>query len=276
MEKNTPANTAYKKSSFGPAFFFLSKRRRGALAAYYEFCRLMDDIADEPDVKDPQKELDFWQAEVDRIFTNRPQTPLGKQLAQVVKEFGLSKDRFTLLMEGMRYDISGKTYATFKDLSSYMYRVAVIVGLATLDILGIKGAAAQELAENLGTAVQLTNIIRDVPADAQLNRVYLPSELLGRYGLTRADVLAGKDPQKIAQVLAHLSTLAQDFYDKAQQNMKQFARLKMLPCQMMACVYARNLAKIEGSRFLFERPLKLTKWEKLVGVCHACWKTMVA
>ena len=157
-----------------------------------------------------------------------------------------------------------------------MYRVAVIVGLATLDILEVKGAAAQELAENLGTAVQLTNIIRDVPADTKLSRVYLPLDLLERYGLTREDILAGKSPQQTAQVLAHMAVLAQDFYAKAQENMKQFPRLKMLPCQMMACVYARNLAKIESSRFLFERPLKLTKWDKLVGVCHACWKTMVA
>ena len=269
-------NNSYKKSSFGPAFFFLSKRRRAALAAYYEFCRLMDDIADEPTVKDPRKELDFWQEEVSRIFSANPQTELGKELVQVVQEFGLSQDRFLLLIEGMRADVQHKTYNTMEDLQWYVYRVAVIVGLATLDILGIKGAAAQTLAENLGTAVQLTNIIRDVPDDAQLNRVYLPAQLLMRYGLRREEVLAGKSPDKLAPLLRELAGLAQNYYNKATQQMAQLPRLKMLPCRMMGCVYAKNLAKIEETGFLFRFPVKLTKAEKMTGVLHALFKTMFA
>ncbi len=271
-----PANAAYKKSSFGPAFFFLSKRRREALAVYYEFCRLMDDIADEPDVKNPAAALDFWQEEVKRIFAKEAQTPLGKQLMQVVKDFGLPQDRFDLLIDGMRYDLAGRTYQTESELDEYIYRVAVIVGLATLDILGVKGQPAQELAKNLGSAVQLTNIIRDVPEDAQLNRVYLPTAWLARYGLTREDVLAGKYPQKLARVLNELAGLACDYYRKAQGNMARLPRLQRLPCQMMACVYAQNLAKIRKSGFCFDKPIKLTKTEKLKGVFYAWFETLFA
>ena len=276
MEKNTSANVSYKKSSFGPAFFFLSKQRREALAAYYEFCRLMDDIADEPDVKNPAAALDFWQEEVKRIFAKEAQTPLGKQLMQVVKDFGLPQDRFDLLIDGMRYDLAGRTYQTESELDEYIYRVAVIVGLATLDILGVKGQRAQELAQNLGSAVQLTNIIRDVPEDAKLNRVYLPTDLLAKYGLTAAAVLTGKQPAQTAQVLAVLDEKAQSYYAKSRQVMAQLPRISMLPCRMMSCVYAQNLAKIRKSGFCFDKPIKLTKTEKLKGVFYAWFETLFA
>ena len=272
----TSANTSYKKSSFGPAFFFVSPRRRAALAAYYEFCRLMDDIADEPRETDPVKELDFWQAEIERIFNGSAQTDLGKRLSEVVKEFGLSPERFSLLIEGMRADLQGKMYATLEALDWYLYRVAVVVGLATLDILDVKGPQANALALALGSAVQLTNIIRDVSEDAKLKRVYVPEKVLAQFGLTREDVLAGQKPEEMARVLSFLDEKAQKLYEQSFMLMRQWPRLKMLPCRMMACVYAKNLAKIREGGFLSARPLKLTKAEKLMGVLYAGFQTIFA
>lgn len=265
---------AYKKSSFGPAFFFLSKRRRAALANYYEFCRRMDDIADESDVPEPSKELDVWQEEISRVYAQTPQTDLGKRLLADVTEFDIPPDRFTLLIEGMRDDLRGRAYATFNELEEYMYRVAVIVGLATLDILGIKGTEADALSNELGGAIQLTNIIRDVPDDAALGRVYLPEELLARHGLTRQDVLAGRNAERLACALAEADEKAQRLYARAFERMKRFARLKMLPCQAMGYVYFANLAKIRKTGFRFMRPVKLTKAEKLQGVFYAVFKTV--
>ncbi len=266
-------NNSYKQSSFGPAFFFLSNRRRKALAVYYEFCRLMDDLADEPQVKNPLEELAGWQQEIRRIFQHVPETELGKQLVQVIDDFGLTEDRFFLLIEGMRADVEGKIYSTLEDLNWYLYRVAVVVGLATLDILGIKGANAQELALLLGNAVQLTNIIRDVPADADMRRVYLPLDLLAQEGLSKEDVLSKCKPERVAAVLALLARQADTYYEKAFKQMKFFPRFKMLPCRMMGCVYAKNLAKIRKKDFLFQTPIKLTKVEKITGVFHALFQT---
>lgn len=270
------ANNSYKKSSFGPAFLFLSKRRRAALAAYYEFCRLMDDIADEPDVKDPLKELDFWQEEVARIFNQTPQTELGQELRRVVQDFGLPPDRFLLLIEGMRADVQHKTYDTLDGLGWYLYRVAVVVGLATLDILSVKGDVAEKLAQELGRAVQLTNIIRDVPDDAKLGRVYLPQELLTAHDLTRENILEGNLLDKRADLLRKMADVAQGYYEAAFQTMKSLPRLKRLPCRMMGCVYAKNLAKIRETGFLFRSPVKLTKTEKVRGVLYALFKTIFA
>ena len=234
------------------------------MAAYYEFCRLMDDLADEPGVADPQAQLLAWEEEIVRVFHQKAQTDLGKQLAQVVKEFKLPPDRFVLLIQGMLYDVNGKTYQTMHDLADYIYRVAVVVGLATLDILEVKSPLTEQLAENLGSAVQLTNIIRDVTADAQLGRVYLPSDLLARYGLTREEVLAQPSSCKLEPVLKHLDTLATKYYNQAEYLMGLLPRFKMLPCRMMGCVYAQNLAKIRKEGFCGTVPVKLTKTEKIV------------
>ena len=257
---------AYKKSSFGPAFFFLKKRQKQALCDYYAFCRLMDDIADEP-CENPLRELADWKEEVGRIYQGKAQTNLGKFLTQDVAVFDIPPDRFLLLIEGMQADVEGKKYNTYEDLDWYLYRVAVVVGQATLDILGVKGKAADELALALGTAVQLTNIVRDVYDDAAMGRVYLPVVLSAK------EIAAGKKKKVLCDALAKTAALARTYYRQAFVQMKQFPRLKMLPCRIMGYVYAQNLAKIERRKFKFTQTIKLSKTEKLKQVFYALYKT---
>lgn len=266
-------NAAYKKSSFGPAFLFLDKRRRAALAAYYAFCRLMDDIADEPNVEDRLGELALWKEEVHRIFNGTPQTPLGKDLQKTAADFAMKEDRFLLLIEGMEADVQGRQYATFEELEWYLWRVAGIVGLATLDILGVKGPQAQALARALGFAVQTTNIVRDVQEDALLGRVYLPQQWLEQEQLSRRDVLQYQNPKALAKVLARLALLSREFYAKANEIMHKLPARKMLPCRVMGFVYRANLAKIEKTGFVFARPVKLSKTEKIIQCIYALCKT---
>ena len=269
-------NTSYKKSSFGPAFLFLSKRRKEALANYYEFCRLADDIVDDAAAHPhPAEELDELQREIKRIYNaQEPKTMLGRQLATTVNVFGLEENRFSLLLEGMKADLDGRKYNSFEELEWYLYRVAVIVGLATLDILDVKGPQAESLAKDLGAAIQLTNIIRDVPDDAALGRVYLPQDLLDKEALSRKDVLKGTKPQALSRVLQRLDIIAQKLYARAFEKMAALARLKMLPCRMMGCVYRANLAKIRKTGFWFAKPIKLTKTEKLKGALYAFFQTV--
>lgn len=270
----TANKNSYKKSSFGPAFLFLEKARRTALADYYEFCRLMDDIADEPDVKNPEGELSFWKEEVSRMYEGTPVTDLGRRLQKDVRSFGMLPDRFLLLIEGMQADLAGRTYQTEQELEWYLLRVAVIVGRATLDILDVKGQQADQLSWELGSAVQITNIIRDVADDKKLDRVYLPAELLAKYGLTREAVLQEEMPPKLAGVLRELADRAEKHYQKAFSLMGLFPRLKMLPCKVMGYVYLKNLAKIRKEGFLVSVPVKLTKGEKLRSVFYALFKTI--
>ena len=269
----TVSDTAYKKSSFGPAFLFLDKSRRQALAAYYAFCRLADDIADEPGVTDRLGELALWREEIGRVFSTAPQTPLGQELQRVATAYNMKPDRFLLLLEGMQADVQGRSYANFEELEWYLWRVAGIVGLATLDILGIKGPQAQALARALGFAVQTTNIVRDVHEDAALGRVYLPQDLLDAHGLTRQDVLQNVAPARLAAALAQLAGRSKEFYRQAGQIMYSLPARKMLPCRVMGLVYRENLAKIEKTGFVFSRPVKLSKPEKALQCIYALCKT---
>lgn len=268
----TTSLSAYKKSSFGPAFLFLDKRRRAALASYYAFCRLMDDIADEPGVQDRPAKLAFWREETLRSLAGTAQTDLGRETGKIAAEFAMESDRFLLLIEGMEADVQGRAYATFAELEWYLWRVAGIVGLATLDIVGIKGHKAVELARELGFAVQLTNIVRDVYDDASLGRVYLPSRLLEKAGLTRRDVLQNTAPDELAGVLKQMAQRAKDHYRRAAQIMRGLPARKTLPCRVMGCVYGANLAKIEKTDFRFSKTVKLSKFEKLARCVYALCK----
>ena len=259
----TPDTTAYKKSSFGPAFLFLSKEQRTALAVSYTFCRLMDDIADESGIEDRAKQLDFWREEIDRVYSCKPTTALGKDLQKIVFAFDMPSDRFLWLIEGMQADVNNRRYEVRVDLEWYLWRVAGIVGLATLDILGVKGEKADALAQALGFAVQVTNIIRDVSEDAQLGRVYLPDDLLKKFGLTREDVLHHTNPTQLARALEFLAQICKQDYKNARQIMDSLSAKQMRPCRVMALVYRANLAKIEKMNFRVDRPVKLSKLEKV-------------
>ena len=259
---------AYKKSSFGPAFFFLSGRQRRALANYYAFCRLADDIADEPGRPNPQAELNALAREIEFIYIDAPKTDWGQELLKEVRFFNIPKDRFTLLIEGMRADLEKKRYTTFEELDEYLYRVAVIVGKATLDILQIKGPQADLLAYHLGCAVQLTNIVRDVYDDARLGRVYLPCQLSAQ------DILSGTKADEVKNLLAQTAQRAHACYARAFEIMGYFWPTKMLPCRIMGYTYQKNLAKIEKTGFSFTHTVKLSKPEKLQMVLYAIFKTL--
>lgn len=257
---------AYKKSSFGPAFIFLNSRKRKALAHYYAFCRRADDIADEPQPNAPQALAELAK-EIAFVFLGAPKTAWGKELTADVQHFQLKQSCFTLLLEGMQADLEKKRYATYEDLQWYIYRVAVVVGQATLDILGAQGPKAEQLAQALGTAVQLTNIVRDVKEDAYLGRVYLP------IALSAEDVLLAKNSTLVKQACQELAQLAKEQYAQAFSLMDEFWPLTMLPCRVMGYVYQKNLAKIEREDFLCKETVKLSKFEKIQMVCYALIKT---
>jgi len=258
---------AYKKSSFGPAFFFLGRQKRNALAHYYNFCRIADDTVDEPN-PNAQQTLKDLAAEVEYIYLGAPKTQWGEDLVEDVRTFSIDKNRFLLLLEGMQADLDQRKYPTFESLQWYLYRVAVIVGKATLDILNVRGEKADELAQSLGTAVQLTNIVRDVHEDAKLGRVYLPC------ALSAQDILEHKKPALVQETCQQLTQLAQEQYTRAFQLMDDFWPVTMIPCRVMGYVYQKNLAKIEEQGFKSETSVKLTKFEKMQMVAYALIKTL--
>ena len=269
---NIELHNSYKKSSFSPAFLFLEKNQREALAIYYSFCRLMDDLVDEPDISNREEQLLFWQAEIERVYENRAITQLGKDLQKIVFKFGVSSDRFLWLIEGMLADVRGRHYSVRADFEWYLWRVAGVVGLATLDILGMKGSSADELAQALGFAVQVTNVIRDVYEDAKIGRVYLPDDLLRKFDLTREDVLHNAHHERMERLLEFLAQACKQDYEHAYKIMDTFPPRQIFPCRVMALVYRANLAKIEKTKFKFKKSVRLSKLEKAKYIIYALYK----
>lgn len=240
-------NTSYKKSNFGAAFFFISKEKRAALARFYEFCRIVDDIADEPN-DDPKAALNFWRAQLET-----PTTALAAALARDIKTYNINKQYFYDIIDGMEMDLNKTSYRTMDELKIYMYRVASAVGLVCIAIFG---STNKEYAVTLGYAVQLTNIIRDVRADASLGRVYLPEE-------DRAKFPSEKD------LLAHETAVAENFYAQADALMTGKDRRVMFPARVMGAIYRQILAKIKSTGYNIENKVRLSKFEKFLAVIKA-------
>lgn len=274
-------NPAYKKSTFGPAFCFIPRRQRRALANYYAFCRLADDIADEPS-EHPQQDLQELVQEIRFVFIGAPRTEWGKQLLEDMRRFHIPQECFSLLLEGMQADLQKKNYQPedasrpFEKLDWYIYRVAVVVGKATLAILGLTGPQADELAQTLGTAVQLTNIVRDVYEDAQMGRVYVPCNLPAQtiLQLQQQNLQDTAQGKLFTEALEKCILRAEENYRRAFILLDEFWPVTVLPCRIMGYVYQKNLAKIKRTNLAFKKAVKLNKFEKIQAVLHALLKTL--
>jgi phytoene synthase len=179
-----------RKTSFYFSFLVLPRAKRRAVTAVYDLCRAIDDSVDlEPDPVRAAAALDSWRVEVARLFEGRPpETPQGRQLLPFIRPFNLPRIQFDALIEGVAMDITPKRYSTFADLEKYCHRVASAVGLVCAEIFGYREAAVLDYARDLGVALQLTNILRDVAVDARQRRLYLPLEDFERFGCTEADL----------------------------------------------------------------------------------------
>ena len=161
------ALTKRSRSNFYYAFVFLPKAKREAMYAVYAFCRSVDDVVDlggEPSLQ--RKELERWRQEVARCYEGIPQDPVTEQLARAIRVFPIPRQALEEIVAGVQMDLERSSYETFEELSLYCYRVAGAVGLACIEIFGYTDPRAKEYAKNLGTALQLTNILRDLQADA--------------------------------------------------------------------------------------------------------------
>jgi len=185
-----------RDTSFSYSFLVLPAEQRQAIGLVWDFCRAVDDAVDEaPDEPTATVEIGKWRDEVARVFgTGVPQTPQGQNLKPLVAAFALSRPPFDDLVDGVEMDLRHKRYQTFDELSGYCRRVASTVGLICIEIFGARDSRSKDYAFNLGLALQLTNIIRDVAVDLKNGRIYLPQEDLARFGVTEADLRASSTP----------------------------------------------------------------------------------
>ena len=203
-------------SSFKPAFLFLKPEQRRALSALYGYARAVDDVADDAAAAPEEKEaaLAAWKTRIDALFSGAaPQNRLEEELTLAAGAFSMSKENLLLLLEGVGMDARKKEYASFDELKHYMFRVASAVGLSALEIFGWRGGNSAAYAENLGYAVQLTNIIRDVFEDAAQGRVYLPLEDLKKFGVNSFE--NSLYPDNFIELMRFETARAREFYSRA-------------------------------------------------------------
>ena len=263
-------------SSFYYSFRFLPPERRRAITAFYAFCREVDDVADE--CRDPalaRTKLAWWREEVARLFAGQPGHPVTQALAEAIGPFRLTEDAFGQIIDGMEMDLGTVRYADFKALRLYCHRVAGVVGEVAALIFGSTEHQALDrntlkYANRLGLAFQLTNIIRDVGEDARINRIYLPQDELARFGVTEAELMAGRHSEAFVRLMEFQYQRAHQTYDEALALLPVAERKAQRPGLIMAAIYRTLLEEIRADGFrVLDRRTALTPLRKL----WIAWRT---
>ncbi|HXK08987.1 MAG TPA: presqualene diphosphate synthase HpnD [Vicinamibacteria bacterium] len=273
--------TRQSGTSFYYAFRVLPEEKRRALYALYAFCRAVDDCVDEED-GGGEEGLVHWLAEVHRAYAGKPQTELGRELAEAVARFPIPRGALEDVVAGCRMDLTTRRYPTFADLRIYCERVASAVGLASIEIFGYDDPGTRSYAVELGLALQLTNILRDLGADAARDRVYLPLEDLARFSVSEAELLeAVRDPGParaagLDRLLAFEADRARSHYAAAAAALPERDRRSMLSAEIMSAVYRAVLDEwvrrghpAGGVRVQVGRPRKI--WLALRTIPRVYW-----
>lgn len=273
--------TRKSRSNFYYAFLTLPRRRRDALYAVYAFCRTVDDIADLGDERGVDRaaqrtELERWRRDVARCYEpgGRPEHPIAAGLARAVSEFAIPREALLAIIDGVEMDLDQVRYETAEDLYPYCYRVASAVGLCCIEIFGYTDPRAREYAVNLGTALQLTNIMRDVGADARAGRVYVPQEDLRKFGVTTEDLRAGRYSDEFVSLMRHQAARARQFYRAARDAFPTADARSLVAAEIMGRIYRALLEEIEARGFrVFEERVTVPTGRKL-AIALRCWASV--
>ena len=267
-----------RDTSFYYAFLVLPPAKRNAIIAVWDFCRAVDDAVDEPGGDDPVSSLAQWRSEVARLYEGRePQTPQGERLAPVIAVFGLPRSGFEDLIDGVAMDLQCNRYETFEELRQYCLRVASAVGLICVEIFGYRDLQTRDYAIDLGIALQLTNIIRDVAPDLERDRLYIPVEDLQRFGCTEADLRAGLVTDKVKRLLAFQVERARRFYRKADTALPRHDERGLVAARIMGAIYFELLRSIERLGYdVFRHRVRVGRPRQAVIAAFTWFKVMAA
>jgi 15-cis-phytoene synthase len=266
--------TRKSRSNFYFAFLTLPRARRDALYAVYAFCRTVDDVADLGSDPAAQREgLARWREDVARCFTPgaTPSHPIARQLQAAVAAYPIPRAALEAIIDGCEMDLARVRYETADELEPYCYRVASAVGLCCIEIFGYTDPRAREYAINLGKALQLTNIMRDVGVDARIGRVYLPQRDLKDFGVTEEDLVAGHQSEAFVRLMAHQAARARRFYAAAHAAYPRVDARSLVPAEIMGRIYLALLEEIEARRFAVFGERVTVPARRKVAIALRCW-----
>jgi phytoene synthase len=249
-----------KSSNLAFALGSLPAARRKDAMVFYAFCREIDDIADEPGRTPEEKHLllDAWK---DGLRGNQP---IPEELQTIIIRHHLDRELLVQIVEGVEMDIEPRDFPTFNDLRNYCWHVASAVGLASIKLFGCTDPKSVRYAEDLGYALQITNILRDVGEDASLGRIYLPVEDTDRFGVDREQLRKGTATGRFRELMAFEAGRAREYYAGARQSLTAQDARALVPAETMREIYSRLLDRMEADDFrVMETRYRLSKLEKL-------------
>lgn len=263
-------------ANFSVGFRFLPDAKRRAVYAAYAWCRWADDIADEPGTEIIER-LDAWQTELDNCYAGRPTHVITVALADALESFNIPKDAFVALIDGCRQDLVKTRYETFDELIIYCDYVATSISDISLSIFGYRTGRALEYGRSLATALQLTNITRDIGDDLRRDRIYIPREEMERFGVSEEDLRAQTRSEAVLALIRFQISRAEGYFQNATPLLKELDFDARFPVQLMGGIYAAVLRKLRNDPFaaLGDR-ISLSKLRKLsVILSRSMRKTFV-
>jgi 15-cis-phytoene synthase len=274
-----------RDTNFYYSFLVLPAEKRRAIIAVWDFCRAVDDAVDEvpagaaPTEAAARERVSWWRCELARCFgAGAPESPQGQRLVPFIRRFDLQRQPFEALIEGVEMDLGTRRYETFSDLYEYCIRVASAVGLVCLNIFGARNPAARQYAIDLGVALQLTNILRDIPGDMAQGRLYVPLEDLRAHGCSEADLLAeaaasghGVRSPQVHALLRQQAERARDYYRRAARALPRADRRCLVAAEIMGAIYRALLRRIERNGYdVFSRVVRIPRPRRAV-IAAATW-----
>ena len=272
-----------RSTSFYFSFLALPGPKRRAIIAVFDFCRAVDDAVDlETDSRRIAAALTLWRGEVARVFTGgAPETPEGRQLQPFVEPCHLPREHFDALVDGVAMDAAGTRYRTFADLEPYCHRVASAVGLICAEIFEYREQGVRDYARDLGVALQLTNILRDVGVDFRNGRRYLPDEDLDRFGVTWSDIErevqqagGGIQSPAVRSLLEFQARRARDYFERAVAALPGVDARRFVPAEIMRAVYWELLQRIERANYdVFTQVVRVPRPAQARIAVATWWRT---
>jgi phytoene synthase len=271
-----------RDTNFYYSFLVLPPDRRGAIVAVWDFCRAVDDAVDEAGESDRQAaaaEVGRWRRELAAAFgAGVPETPQARALAPLVRQFNLPREAFEAVIEGVEMDIGSRRYEAFADLYEYCIRVASAVGLICLEIFGCRDPRSKQYATDLGVALQLTNILRDVQEDLARGRVYIPQEDLRRHACTEEDLAresahagGGVRSPAVKALLRQQAERARAYYELAAAELPRGDARRLVAAEIMGAIYRGILDRIERADYdVFSRVVRIPRPRRAL-IAAATW-----
>jgi len=273
---NAATITRQSKSNLALAFISLGRERKRDITVFYAFCRVIDDIADSSElhVVERRVRLAKWRQMLHGTAQDEPL--LARDVRRLIAKYSLPPAMLEEIIAGVEMDLSTMRYPTFEDLRVYCYRVASAVGLVSIEIFGYRNQRCKQYAIELGLALQMTNIIRDVGKDMQNGRIYLPQEDLARFHYSETEMMQRHYNERFVQLMEFQARRARQFFANAAAALPVEDRRAMTPAEITGSVYRGLLRRIELDKFrVFEKDYQLNKMEKAGRIAAELFKSFL-